>query len=191
MSTQSAGSWALIWRVRSERVTCSVWGVPADWVDISGTAYVSFDGRPIGVHLAASPDLGQVYDDSFSAPGVFIGATSDDAPGFDAEAYLGSIRPNTTYGCDLAGRHPVTLQLSGATFSGTLASWRGCRDGRLALGQAALVRQDGALALVIDMRALDGADAAAIRRALETLTLPARVATPGGAPATPTPGPPG
>jgi hypothetical protein len=166
--------------------------LPAEWNDLSGITFVDPSGTPVGVMIAASTDLSRIYQ-AFDTAGFFVGGSSDAAPTFDSDAFLELLRPNFVQSCLLAGRHEVDLrQVDGTHLVGDLVVWRSCRGSATLIVQAGLLRGDGLVAYQLDMRANRPADVAAIRHALERLrVLVPFIVTPGGAPATPTPGPPG
>jgi hypothetical protein len=159
---------------------------PDLWIDVSGITFVDQANAPIGVLLAASTDLSRIYQ-AFDTAGIFIGASTDRAAGFDAAAFLESLRPPFVQNCLLAGRHAVELtQPDGARLAGRLVVWQRCQGQPTVILQAGLLRDDGMVAFMIDARARSVADAAAIAHALERLRVVTPfIVTPGSTPGMP------
>lgn len=91
--------------------------VPAAWTDVSSGDWI-LDDKAIGVSLKAAIDL-QAYDDSWSAPGLFFGASQDFA-GAASEEILDAM--DYAENCTSSER----FEYDDSVFVGHYDLWEGC-----------------------------------------------------------------
>ncbi|GIK55029.1 MAG: PDZ domain-containing protein [Chloroflexi bacterium] len=109
--------------------------VPAEWADVDGSPWV-LEGQTIGVSLAASPNLSNLYN-GWTTPGVFFAAT--DQLGLSIDDLLNSI--DYTGECTYEGRSDYQDEV----YAGKYDFWYGCGSG-----------QEGAMVLVLAAQPADG-----------------------------------
>jgi serine protease Do len=93
--------------------------VPAEWTDVSSGDW-TLDDEVIGISLKAAVDL-EAYDSSWSAPGLFFGASKDFA-GADSAEILDAM--DYTENCKSSER----FEYDDSVFAGHYDLWEGCGD---------------------------------------------------------------
>ncbi|HEX6034937.1 MAG TPA: hypothetical protein VFY83_10900 [Anaerolineales bacterium] len=97
--------------------------VPVEWSDIETGAW-TFKGKPTGVFLAASADLGNFYS-SHSQSGVLIGVSRSLAQTYDKDGLLGVEKRELSRQCAYKGRFDYKNQF----YSGKYDHFAGCASG--------------------------------------------------------------
>lgn len=132
--------------------------VPAEWSDVNGELW-EVEGSVVGPSVSASPDLA-AFNDTWSVPGVFVGATTQiDLPTDEVLDLL-----DFTTDCTYAGRQPYDDGL----YAGNLDLYTDCGGSGATTVLVAARPADSAFLVVVQVQALSQADLVAADQVLAT-----------------------
>jgi len=140
-----------------------VMDVPTDWNEVDGEAWV-IDSTVVGVSITAAPDIAAFFG-SWTAAGVFFGASRDLASVLDENGLLDMVREQYNFdSCEYAGR----FAYEDPAYTGAFDQFENCGgDGMLYLSLAA-VPADRAFIISVQIQVVTDRDLEALDRILDT-----------------------
>lgn len=137
--------------------------VPAAWDDLEGSAWV-VDDNEVGVRLMAAPDL-KAMTGGWDTPGLFFGASADLAEKNTPEEML----DNIDYGdaCEYSGRE----EIPDGFYTGHFDTWTDCGDAKSTAVVVALVPENKAYIVQLEIYTVSEADLKALDHILDSFAV--------------------
>lgn len=134
--------------------------IPAEWSDIDGSAWV-VDDQEVGAHITAAPSLDGFYD-TWTAPGVFFGASRSLAQRYNEAALLDTM--SFTDSCGYDGRFDYEDPL----YTGKYDVWTDCGGEGTTFIVLAAVPAQRQFVIVVQVQVVSDADLEALDTILNT-----------------------
>lgn len=138
--------------------------VPTEWKEVDGSAW-TLNNDVIGARISASADL-KAFKNGYSEPGVWFGVSNDLIKYGGANELLNLYKENFSVDCTFDSRNPY----ADSVFEGLYDIYSSCAGEKnmMVVLSAQPMQDKSAYVLVVLVNMLNGADAAALDKVIET-----------------------